>query len=114
MCRKEAAIWIFSRSFTTETSIPRKKSPWISRAYPAEEIAVDIASDPKYKELSSKLAEAGKQAENADDETQQIVRRYREAFEDLISLHELHAFKIGFIRGAELRKAISKTNEPSV
>lgn len=82
--------------------------------YPAEEIAVDIASDPKYKELSSKLAEAGKQAENADDETQQIVRRYREAFEDLISLHELHAFKIGFIRRAELRKAISKTNEPSV
>ena len=87
--------------------------------YPAEEIAVDIASDPKYKELSPKLAEAGKQAENADDETQQIVRRYREAFEDLISqdlisLHELHAFKIGFIRGAELRKAISKTNEPSV
>ena len=38
--------------------------------YPAEEIAVDIASDPKYKELSPKLAEAGKQAENADDETQ--------------------------------------------
>ena len=38
--------------------------------YPAEEIAVDIASDPKYKELSQKLAEAGKQAENADDETQ--------------------------------------------
>ena len=82
--------------------------------YPAEEIAVDIASDPKYKELSPKLAEAGKQAENADDETQQIVRRYREAFEDLISLHELHAFKVGFICGAELRKAISKTNKPSV
>ena len=82
--------------------------------YPAEEIAVDIASDPKYKELSPKLAEAGKQAENADDETQQIVRRYREAFEDLISLHELHAFKIGFICGAKLRQAISKTNEPSV
>ena len=82
--------------------------------YPAEEIAVDIASDPKYKELLAKLSDAAKQAANADDETQQIVRRYREAFEDLISLHELHAFKIGFIRGAELRKAISKTNEPSV
>ena len=71
--------------------------------YPAEEIAVDIGADPKYKELLAKLAEAGKQAENADDETQQIVRRYREAFEDLIGLHELHAFKVGFIRGAELR-----------
>ena len=82
--------------------------------YPAEEIAVDIASDPKYKELLAKLAKAGKQAENADDETQQIVRRYRETFEDLIGLHELHAFKVGFIRGAELRQAISKTNKPSV
>ena len=82
--------------------------------YPAEEIAVDIAGDPKYKELSAKLSEAASQAENADDATQRIVRRYREAFEDLISLHELHAFKIGFIRGVELRQAISKTNEPSV
>ena len=82
--------------------------------YPAEEIAVDIASNPKYKDLSSKLAEAASQAENADDETQRIVRQYREAFEDLISLHKLHAFKIGFIRGAELRQTISKTNEPSV
>ncbi len=82
--------------------------------YPAEEIAVDIGDDPKYKELLAKLAEAGKQAENADDETQQIVRRYRETFEDLIGLHELHAFKVGFIRGAELRQAISKTNKPSV
>ena len=82
--------------------------------YPAEEIAVDIGDDPKYKELLAKLSEAASQAENADDATQRIVRRYREAFEDLISLHELHAFKIGFIRGAELRKAISKTNEPSV
>ena len=71
--------------------------------YPAEEIAVDIGDDPKYKELLAKLAEAGKQAENADDETQQIVRRYRATFEDLIGLHELHAFKVGFIRGAELR-----------
>ena len=44
----------------------------------------------------------------------EILEKYREAFEDLISLHELHAFKIGFIRGAELRQAISKTNEPSV
>ena len=82
--------------------------------YPAEEIAVDIGDDPKYKELLAKLAEAGKQAENADDETQQIVRRYRETFEDLIGLHELHAFKVGFICGAELRQAISKTNKPSV
>ena len=82
--------------------------------YPAEEIAVGIASDPKYKELSAKLSDAAKQAANTDDESQQIVRRYREAFEDMISLHELHAFKIGFIRGAELRQAISKTNEPSV
>ena len=82
--------------------------------YPAEEIAVDIASDPKYKELSSKLSDAAKQAENADEETQRIVRQYREAYEDLISLHELHAFKIGFIRGAELIQAISKTNKPSV
>jgi len=47
-------------------------------------------------------------------QTQQIVRRYREAFEDLIGLHELHAFKVGFICGAELRQAISKTNKPSV
>ena len=38
--------------------------------YPAEEIAVDIASDPKYKELSSKLSDAAMQAENADYETQ--------------------------------------------
>lgn len=82
--------------------------------YPAEEIAVDIGDDPKYKELLAKLSEAASQAENADDETQQIVRQYREAFEDLIGLHELHAFKVGFIRGAELRQAISKTNEPSV
>ena len=82
--------------------------------YPAEEIAVDIGDDPKYKELLAKLSEAASQAENADDETQQIVRRYRETFEDLIGLHELHAFKVGFIRGAELRQAISKTNKPSV
>ena len=82
--------------------------------YPAEEIAVDIGDDPKYKELLAKLSEAASQAENADDESQQIVRRYRETFEDLIGLHELHAFKVGFIRGAELRQAISKTNKPSV
>ena len=82
--------------------------------YPAEEIAVDIAGGSIRSCRQSSPKRERKQAENADDETQQIVRRYREAFEDLISLHELHAFKIGFIRGAELRKAISKTNEPSV
>ena len=72
-------------------------------------------SDPKYKELSAKLSDAASQDENADDATQRLVRRYREVFEDLISLHELHAFEIGFIRGSELRQATTETNnEPSV
>lgn len=83
--------------------------------YPAEGIAVDIAGDPKYKELSAKLSRAAKRSEGLDDESRQIIKQFREAFEDLISLHELHAFKIGFIRGAGLKQATTETNnEPPV
>lgn len=83
--------------------------------YPAEEIAVDIAGDPKYKELSAKLSQAANRSESLDDESRQIVKQYCEAFEDLISLHELHAFKIGFICGAGLKQATTETNnKPSV
>ncbi|WP_407723801.1 DUF6809 family protein [Ruminococcus sp. JL13D9] len=83
--------------------------------YPEEEIAVHIATDPKYKELSSNLSQVAAQLTNQDENIQQLVKQYRDGFDKLIGLHELHAFKIGFIRGAELKRAISKTNnEPSV
>lgn len=82
---------------------------------PAEEIAVAIAGDSKYKELLSKLSQTAKLSEGLDDEAQRIIGQYREAFEELINLHELHAFKMGFIRGAELRQAtIDTNNKPSV
>lgn len=83
--------------------------------YPGEEIAVDVASDPKYKELMANLAKSAEQLTNQDENIRQLVKQYRESFELLIGLHEFHAFKVGFIRGAELKQAISKTNnEPSV
>lgn len=83
--------------------------------YPAEEIAVDIASNPKYNELTATLAKSAEQLTNQDENMRQLVKQYRDGFDKLIGLHELHAFKIGFSRGAELKQAISKTNnEPSV
>ena len=83
--------------------------------YPGEEIAVDVASDPKYKELMANLAKSAEQLTNQDENIRHLVKQYRDGFDKLIGLHELHAFKIGFIRGAELKQAISKTNnEPSV
>ena len=83
--------------------------------YPGEEIAVHIATDPKYKELSSNLSQVAAQLTNQDENIQQLVKQYRESLELLIGLHEFHAFKVGFIRGAELKQANSKTNnEPSV
>lgn len=83
--------------------------------YPGEEIAVDVASDPKYKELMANLAKSAEQLMNQDENIRQLVKQYRDGFDKLIGLHELHAFKNGFIRGAELKQAISKTyNEPSV
>ena len=83
--------------------------------YPEEEIAVNIAGDPKYKELTANLAKAAEQLTNQDEKIQQLVKQYRDSCELLIGLHELYAFKVGFIRGVELKKAISKiNNEPSV
>ena len=83
--------------------------------YPAEEIAVNIADDPKYKELSANLSQAAARLKDQDEEVQQFVGQYRDSFELLISLHEHHAFKVGFIRGAELKKSVDKTNtKPSV
>lgn len=35
--------------------------------YPGEEIAVDVASDPKYKELMANLAKSAEQLTNQDE-----------------------------------------------
>lgn len=84
--------------------------------YPEEEIAESIAIDQRYRELRNQISRLRERlCAETDDDVRQIMRSYLDSYDRLLNLHELHSFKVGFIRGAELKNEITKTNDqPSV